>query len=151
MRFFNRPKIADLKPSGKVIDFLKADAANLSQIGSNRFDLTILFGPIYHLLDERKRVTSIQEAMRITKPGGYIFVSTIIHICPFLAMLHRSPEHIVIELADHPEELDRILKTGCYENFEESPNQFTDAYFGRLKKSKKNLVSTSPKGLVFLF
>lgn len=126
-----KQKIAEINPSGKVLDFLKADATNLDQINSNQFDLTILFGPIYHLLDEKKRVEAIQEAMRITKPGGYIFVSTINRICPFLAMLHRSPEDTVRELADDPDELERIILTGCYENFEESPNEFTDAYFAK--------------------
>lgn len=126
-----KKKVAELNPSGKVLDFLKADATNLSQVNSNQFDLTILFGPIYHLLDEKKRVTAIQEAMRITKPGGHIFVSTINRICPFLSMLHRSPEYIVKELTNDPDELDRILNTGCYENFEESPNEFTDAYFAK--------------------
>ncbi len=126
-----KKKIAEINPPGKIIDFLKADATQLKQIESNQFDLTLLFGPIYHLLDEKKRIAAIQEATRITKPGGYIFVSTINRLCPFLAMLHRSPEYIVNELTNDPEELDRILNSGCYENFEESPNAFTDAYFAK--------------------
>ncbi len=126
-----KQKISEIKALGKVIDFMKADATDLNGIQADQFDVTLLFGPIYHLLDEKKRVAAIQEAKRITKPGGYIFVSTINRICPFLNMLHNSTEELVVELSEDPEELDRILSTGCYENFEETPNQFTDAYFAK--------------------
>ncbi len=58
----------------KVKTILK-NATDLSTIEDNTFDITILFGPMYHLITESDKIQALQEAKRITKNNGYIFIS----------------------------------------------------------------------------
>lgn len=130
-------KIDKNKYSSQLLGMIKADATNLSEIESNSFDVTLLFGPLYHLLSEEKRKKAVSEALRITKPGGVILSATINRLCPFLAMMHKAPQFLVNELTEDTEEMNRILKSGHYENFDENPNAFTDAYFAETTEVPK--------------
>lgn len=130
-------KIDKNKYSSQLLGMIKADATDLSQIQSNSFDITLLFGPLYHLLTEEKRTKAVAEALRITKPDGIILSATINRLCPFLAMMHKSPQFLVSELSEDTEEMNRILKSGHYENLEENPNAFTDAYFAEIDEIPK--------------
>lgn len=56
------------------IDALKADARDLSAIESDYYDVTLLLGPLYHLFTDAEKVKALNEAKRITKPGGRILV-----------------------------------------------------------------------------
>ena len=38
------------------------------------FDITLLFGPMYHLISHEDKIKAINEAKRITKKNGYIFI-----------------------------------------------------------------------------
>ena len=62
------------KNSNKVKTILR-DAIDLSIIEDNTFDITILFGPMYHLIKEEEKIQALLEAKRITKKDGYIFIS----------------------------------------------------------------------------
>ena len=59
----------------KGIKCIQGNATNLKKIEDNSFDITILFGPMYHLISIDEKVKALEEAKRITKPGGYIFIS----------------------------------------------------------------------------
>ena len=59
----------------KNIKCIQGNATNLKKIEDNSFDITILFGPMYHLISIDEKVKALEEAKRITKPGGYIFIS----------------------------------------------------------------------------
>jgi len=50
----------------------QGDATNLSRFDDNSFDLTMSLGPMYHLFDPYEVKLAIDEAIRITKPGGVI-------------------------------------------------------------------------------
>ena len=41
----------------------------------NSFDVTLLFGPMYHLLDDNDKIKALKEAKRVTKNNGIILVS----------------------------------------------------------------------------
>ncbi len=70
-----------LKVSSKELDNLKAfqgDATNLERFDDNSFDVTLVLGPLYHLYDKDDINKAIEEAIRVTKPGGvvmYAFIS----------------------------------------------------------------------------
>lgn len=51
------------------------NATNLSFIENNSYDITILFGPMYHLINLEDRIKALTEAKRITKNNGLIFIS----------------------------------------------------------------------------
>ena len=56
-------------------DVIQGDARNLPSIPSASADATLLLGPLYHLIGEEEKVKALQEAKRLTKPGGLIFVA----------------------------------------------------------------------------
>ena len=48
---------------------------DLSRLSDNSFDLTMLLGPMYHLYTKEEKLQALSEAVRVTKPGGYILVA----------------------------------------------------------------------------
>ncbi len=58
---------------GENIDILQGDAVELSAIPSNKYDITLLLGPMYHLYTEEEKLAALSEAIRVTKPGGLVF------------------------------------------------------------------------------
>ena len=64
-----------LKQKGSSVKAYQGTALNLKRFEDNTFDLTLLFGPMYHLctMDEKKKALS--EAVRVTRSGGIILVA----------------------------------------------------------------------------
>ncbi len=59
----------------KNIRCIQGNATNLKKINDNTYDITILFGPMYHLITMNEKIKALEEAKRITKDNGYIFIS----------------------------------------------------------------------------
>ena len=59
----------------KNIKCFLGNATNLKKIEDNSYDITLLFGPLYHLISMEDKLKALLEAKRITKPNGYIFIS----------------------------------------------------------------------------
>ncbi len=53
----------------------QGDALDLSRFADNSFDITLLFGPLYHLYEPADVQKAIDEAIRVTKPGGIILTA----------------------------------------------------------------------------
>lgn len=64
-----------LKSKNSSVKALQGNALNLKKIASDQFDLTLLFGPMYHLFGFDDKVKALAEAKRVTKPGGIILVA----------------------------------------------------------------------------
>lgn len=64
-----------IQSKNKNIKSVLGNATNLNKFKDNTFDITILFGPMYHLLTIDEKIKALNEAKRITKTGGYIFIS----------------------------------------------------------------------------
>lgn len=60
------------------IKALKRDARRL-KVDDNISDLTLLLGPMYHLHSLEDKKKALSEAIRITKPGGRIFVGYVMN------------------------------------------------------------------------
>ena len=54
---------------------MQGNALNLKKLASDQFDLTLLFGPMYHLFGFEDKLKALNEAKRVTKPGGIILVA----------------------------------------------------------------------------
>jgi len=53
----------------------QGDALNLDRFEDNQFDITLLFGPLYHLYDKKEVHKALDEAIRVTKIGGIILTA----------------------------------------------------------------------------
>ena len=56
-------------------DVVQGDARNMPFIATATADVTLLLGPLYHLISEEDKLKALKEAIRVTKPGGTIFVA----------------------------------------------------------------------------
>ena len=61
--------------SSETLHALQGNALDLSRFDDDCFDLTLLLGPMYHLFAREEKVKALSEAVRVTKPGGYLLVA----------------------------------------------------------------------------
>lgn len=69
---------ARLRENGAGVENLRpifGDALDLGELSDDSFDMTLLLGPMYHLYDEADRTRAIDEAIRVTKPGGILMAA----------------------------------------------------------------------------
>lgn len=57
------------------IHILQGNAMNLSFFADESMDITLLLGPMYHLFTDKHKKKALSEALRITRPGGILFVA----------------------------------------------------------------------------
>ena len=56
-------------------DVVQGDARDMPFVPSATADVTLLLGPLYHLIGDEEKLKALNEAKRVTKPGGLIFVA----------------------------------------------------------------------------
>ena len=56
-------------------DVVQGDARNMPFLPDASADVTLLLGPLYHLIGDEEKLKALREAKRVTKPGGLIFVA----------------------------------------------------------------------------
>ncbi|MCI9435489.1 MAG: class I SAM-dependent methyltransferase [Bacilli bacterium] len=72
---------------------------------SEKFDMVLLSGPIYHLHDLQDKISAIKEALRCCKTGGYIVVD-------YLSDIHGYIQHVLLS--------NKFLLETNIENFDEN-------------------------------
>lgn len=73
-----------LKQKSSLVDAYQGNAVKLSRFADKQFDITLLFGPMYHLKTEAELLRALSEAKRVTKCGGYILVAYIMNEYSFI-------------------------------------------------------------------
>lgn len=71
----NIAKLNSRTQPGEPITVRQGDARDLSCFADATFDITLLLGPMYHLYTKEDAMQALREALRVTKPGGVVFVS----------------------------------------------------------------------------
>lgn len=56
-------------------DVVQGDARQMPFIPTGTADVTLLLGPLYHLIGDAEKLKALSEARRVTKPGGLILVA----------------------------------------------------------------------------
>ncbi len=64
-----------LKSKGSTVKAYQGTALDLSRFSENTFDMTLVFGPMYHLYKFEDKAKALKEAKRVTKDGGVILVA----------------------------------------------------------------------------
>lgn len=109
------------KPLGSI---LLGDARNLPY-SDNKFDLVLLFGPLYHLQKKVDRIRSITEVKRVLKNGGILLASTISRYASLLDGFWQN----FIDDAEFEKIIDQDLMHGNHFNTTGNPSYFTEAHF----------------------
>lgn len=68
-----------LKQKGSQVKAYQGNALNLKRFKDESFDVTLLFGPMYHLFTFEDKVKALTEAKRVTKTGGVILVAYVMN------------------------------------------------------------------------
>jgi ubiquinone/menaquinone biosynthesis C-methylase UbiE len=108
----------------KIKEYVNGNACDLSNFANNTFDLTLLMGPLYHLIDKDQRMKAISESIRVTKKEGYLVFAFISKYAAIYDCIKNKPDNCIFSI-DHAIEI-----------FEKQTNMeiiedigFTDAYF----------------------
>ncbi|MBR1692168.1 MAG: class I SAM-dependent methyltransferase, partial [Lachnospiraceae bacterium] len=83
----------DVLKSQKNMPRIKAyqgNAMDLSRFADDCFDLTLVFGPMYHLFTFEEKKKALLEAKRVTRKGGYILVAYIMNEYGVLTFAFRE-------------------------------------------------------------
>ena len=70
-----RYNLGVLKKKASSVKAMQGNALNLKKLESASFDVTLLFGPMYHLFGFEQKLRALCEAKRVTKPGGVLLVA----------------------------------------------------------------------------
>jgi SAM-dependent methyltransferase len=88
-------------------------------------DAVLLLGPLYHLTDRADRLRALEEAARVVRPGGPVFVAAISRFASLLDGLRRGflfdPRFRAI--------VEQDLRDGQHRNPDRVPHWFTTSYF----------------------
>ncbi|MBQ9622005.1 MAG: class I SAM-dependent methyltransferase [Treponema sp.] len=68
----------------------QGDARDLHFLSDETFDVTLLFGPMYHLHSDEDRLSALNEAKRVTKKGGFILVAYLMNEYAVLSYCFRE-------------------------------------------------------------
>lgn len=68
-----------LKSKKSKVKAYQGSALDLSRYADNTFDVTLLFGPMYHLFTYEDKIKALSEAKRVTKKNGIIFVAYVMN------------------------------------------------------------------------
>ena len=71
--------LSRLKQKGSSVKAYQGNAMKLKRFDDNQFDVVLVFGPMYHLLEKDEKIKALEEAKRVAKPGGIIFVAYIMN------------------------------------------------------------------------
>ena len=90
-------------------------------------DVVLMLGPLYHLTEPRDRAQALSEAVRVLKPGGWLFAAAISRWASALDGLARDtlrdPRFAAI--------VEQDLQDGQHRNPTDRLDYFTTAYFHR--------------------
>lgn len=68
-----------LKQKTDKVHAYQGNATKLKKFADDTFDLTLVFGPMYHLKSQEEKLKALLEAKRVTKKGGIILVAYIMN------------------------------------------------------------------------
>ena len=126
-----------LKSKGSSVKAYQGNALKLKRFENESFDLTLLFGPMYHLFTYEEKMQALKEAMRVTKNGGIIMVAYCMNEYGVLTYAFKE-KHILEIVAEErlTEDFHTISKTENlydYMRIEDIDRLVEDAGLSRIK------------------
>jgi 2-polyprenyl-3-methyl-5-hydroxy-6-metoxy-1,4-benzoquinol methylase len=120
--------------------YIHGNALKLEDYETEKYDVILLMGPLYHLVDERDRKSVVEGSLRLLKPDGIIFASFISNYAPLQDNLKN------LYPIDDVDVLLGYLKDGV----NEGDGGFTTAYFSSSREARDLMNSFGLQELVFV-
>ncbi|MEJ2737620.1 MAG: methyltransferase domain-containing protein [Anaerolineae bacterium] len=86
-----RRKVEEAGLAGRVEGYYHGSATDLGCLARGRFDVVLLMGPLYHLIDEAGRLAAVRESLRVLRAGGIVVATIINHLGVARANLTELP------------------------------------------------------------
>lgn len=102
------------------------DARSLGGQADGSFDVVLLLGPLYHLLEHADRLAAVREARRVLRPEGLLVAAA---ISRFASLLDGMQEGAVFDDPRFTAIVDHDLTTGNHLNTTGELRYFTTAHF----------------------
>jgi ubiquinone/menaquinone biosynthesis C-methylase UbiE len=111
--------------------------ARLLETKDTSVDTVLLLGPLYHLIERQDRIRSLNEALRVLRPGGLVFAVAISHFASLLDSLRHGffADPLFAPI------LERDLTDGQHRNPTGNPLYFTTAFFHRPGELARELIA----------
>jgi SAM-dependent methyltransferase len=90
-----RHNLGRLKQKSSRVKAYQGNALDLKRFADESFDLTLLFGPMYHLHAVGEKEQALCEAKRVTRPGGRILVAYVMN--EFSVITYAFKERHILE------------------------------------------------------
>jgi SAM-dependent methyltransferase len=90
-----RHNLGRLKQKGSSVKAYQGNALDLKRFSDESFDLTLLFGPMYHLHGAEEKKRALLEAKRVTRRGGKILVAYVMN--EFSVITYAFKERHILE------------------------------------------------------
>lgn len=87
--------ISRLRQKCSLVKAYQADARRMPRLLDGQYDLTLLFGPMYHLQEEEEQLAALEEAKRVTKPGGILMAAYVMN--EFAVITYAFKERHILE------------------------------------------------------
>lgn len=91
-------KVIEKNDIDRRIRLIHGNATNLSKLSDNSFDIVLLFGPMYHLISMDDKLKALEEAKRVTKKDGLIFISYCMN--EYAVITHGFKDGFILEEKD---------------------------------------------------
>ena len=107
------------------------------------FDVALLLGPLYHLIERDDRLQALREARRVTKTGKPVLVAAINRFASAIDLLYGG----TIDDPEFRAIADRDMVDGVHLNTTEDPRYFTTAFFHRADELERELSDAGLTGV----
>jgi SAM-dependent methyltransferase len=112
------------QPEAPLTSAMVGDACSLPW-NAETADAVLLFGPLYHLTDQKDRLAALQEAYRVLKSGGVLLA---VGISRFASLFDGLRQEFLKD-AQFAAIVTQDLKNGQHRNPTHHPMYFTDTFF----------------------
>lgn len=93
--------VRKIEALNKNIKVYQGNALNLKKLPDESYDLTLLFGPMYHLISKQDKLKALNEAKRVTKKNGIILVAYCMN--DYAVIMHGFKDNNIIECMNNKE------------------------------------------------
>lgn len=115
------------KLEGIELDFASTGNSLNTNLQSDQFDIVLMLGPLYHLINRGERIRSLKEGYRVLKKDGILICSAIGRYTVMMyGYLYNSIDDPDFQLI-----VEKVLSGGIHRNANVT-DFFTDSYFHRI-------------------
>lgn len=101
----------------------------------NSFDIVLMMGPLYHLIDKGERLKALEEAKRVLKPEGIIICAAISRFASMLDGYHYN----LVSDPQFAKMMNQDIINGQHRNETNNDGYFTTAFFHHPEELKEEI------------